>query len=115
METTKPLGEKLAYGFLAFAAVCVALFFLTRSRPPQVGTSDDVFKTVDALYTALRMEDPKKLDACEKRLHAERDAGKLPASASEHLDAIIAKARKGDWRPAAERLYAFMAAQRREK
>jgi hypothetical protein len=38
----------------------------------------------------------------------------LPAEAGDHLAGIIRKARAGRWESAAERLYEFMAAQRRE-
>ncbi len=84
------------------------------SRPPQMGTSEDVFKTVDALYTAVRSRDEKQLGECERRLQRSREAGELPAAAADSLAGIVRTARAGDWQPAAERLYDFMLAQRRE-
>jgi len=87
-------------------------YFLT--RPPQMGTSERVFNTVDALYTAVRLRDTGKVTDCERRLHEYRDAGELPADAARSLDGIIATARGGDWNGATERLYEFMLAQRRE-
>ena len=78
-----------------------------------MGADDDVFKTVDALFTAVNMKDEAKLAQCERRLHAYRDAGKLPKSSAEYLDGVIAKARAGSWDSATERLYEFMLAQRR--
>jgi hypothetical protein len=70
-------------------------------------------RTVDALFTAVTARDEKLLAQCEQRLHAYRDAGKLPQSAARHLDGVIATARAGSWRPAAERLYSFIQRQRR--
>ncbi len=99
-------------GLAAIAVLLVALRYFT--QPPQMGVDDDVFKTVDALYTAVRMKDEVKLGQCEQRLHAHRDAGKLPESPAAFLDGIIAKARSGKWDSATERLYDFMLAQRRE-
>jgi hypothetical protein len=93
--------------------VGVILYFALRS-PPQMGTSAEVFNTVDALYTAVRNEDEKRLGECELRLRGYREAGKLPPDAAKALDAIITKARSGKWRPAAESLYEFMKGQRRE-
>ncbi len=84
------------------------------SRPPQMGTSEDAFQTVDALYTAVRSRDEARLGQCEQRLKAYREAGKLPAAAADSLDAIVRTARGGGWEPATRTLYDFMLAQRRE-
>lgn len=91
---------------------CVLAYFLTRL--PQMGTSERVFNTVDALYTAVRMHDEAKVTDCERRLHEYRDAGEIPPDAARSLDGIIATARGGNWDGATERLYEFMLAQRRE-
>ena len=84
------------------------------TRPPQMGADEEVFRAVDALYTAVTARNEKLLRDCEERLKGLRESGKLPTSAGEHLDRIIAMARSGQWQPAAERLYRFMYAQRRE-
>jgi hypothetical protein len=83
-------------------------------KPPQMGSDEETFATVDALFTAVTARDVQKLAECERRLHELRDAGKLPKDAAEHLDGIMRKARGGGWESAAERLYAFMREQRRE-
>jgi hypothetical protein len=110
-------GSRQRLVWIAFGVFVVGgaglLFFLFRP-PPQMGADADVFKTVDALYTAVRMKDEAKLSQCETRLHGYREAGKLPKAAADHLDGVIAKARGGGWQSAAERLYEFMLAQRRE-
>jgi hypothetical protein len=121
MATTEALADrdtrtrvaKWVLGGLAVLAVAGAVLAY-RGTPPQMGTDEDVFNTVDALYTAVRNHDAKRLAECETRLKAYRAAGKLPADAAESLDAVIAKARAGSWEAAAARLYDFMKAQRRE-
>jgi len=102
----------LALGLLAVGAVVVLVINLT--RPPQMGADEKVFNTVDALFTAVTARDQKLLGQCEQRLNALRDTGKLPEDASDYLKGIIARARDGHWQSAAERLYGFMQAQRRE-
>jgi hypothetical protein len=120
VETTEPAERASArgrVGLIVFgvivAGVVAAVVWGLRS-PPQIGTDHDVFNTVDALFTAVTARDEKRLGECEERLRGYREAGKLPADAADELDAIIRKARSGSWQSAAERLYSFMQAQRRE-
>jgi hypothetical protein len=104
----------IVVSFVAGSAVVLAAALFGWGRPPQMGADDEVFTSVDALFTAVTARDENRLGQCEQRLHALQDAGKLPATAAGHLDGIITTARAGRWRPAAERLYDFMAAQRRD-
>ncbi len=99
-------------GLTAIVAVVVLLQSL--KSPPQIGTDEEVFATVDALFTALTSRDDSRLDDCEERLLAFREADQLPAKAAEYLDAVIQQARSGQWEAAAKRLYDFMYRQRRE-
>jgi hypothetical protein len=79
---------------------------------PQIGADPEAMKTVDALFTAVTSKDERRLTDCEERLRAHEEAGRLPAAAARRLDAVIARARGGEWRPAAETLYSFIRAQR---
>jgi hypothetical protein len=99
----------------ALAAV-VGIFFLVQAfkAPPQIGMDEEAFATVDALFTALTSRDESRLDVCEERLLALREAQRLPATAADYLDAVIDQARSGQWEPAAKRLYDFMYRQRRD-
>ena len=107
--------RRVAWAMLGVLAVGLTMAVLLSLRsPPQMGASEEVFHTVDALYTAVRNRDDKQLAACEARLRGQRDAGQLPADSAAHLDGIIARARGGGWQAAAERLYDFMLAQRRD-
>lgn len=106
---------RVAWAVLGVLAVGVVVALVLSLRtPPQMGPDAEVFDTVDALFTAITARDEKRLGECEARLRAHRDAGKLPPKAAAHLDDIVAAARKGKWASASERLYDFMAAQRRD-
>jgi hypothetical protein len=97
------------------AVVAVVVFLVQAFKaPPQIGTDEEVFATVDALFTALTSRDDNRLDHCEDRLLALREANQLPEKAADHLDAVIEQARSGQWEPAAKRLYEFMYRQRRD-
>lgn len=115
MKTKNKVTPKRAIKVAAVGAVALVLgaAFLG-GRPPQMGADEEVFRTVDALFTAVTARDAKLLGQCEQRIHAYRDAGKLPAASSDYLDGIIQTARADRWRPAAERLYDFMRVQRRD-
>lgn len=109
---TRRRAAGIALAFLV--VVGLILLALQLRSAPQIGADPEVFKTVDALFTAVTSKNTKQLSECEQRLHALKDSGKLPRSASDYLDALIAKARAGSWRGAAEELYGFMQAQRRQ-
>ena len=103
----------IAAGIIALAGLLVC-WFVWWTTPPQMGADEAVFAAVDALFTAVTARDEKLLGQCERRLHALKDAGKLPADASDYLDGIVQKAHAARWESAAERLYEFMKTQRRE-
>ena len=98
-------------GLLVVGVVLVALGL---RRPLQMGADDRAFRTVDALYTAVRSKNLDRLGECDRRLREHRDSGRLPAAAADYLDGIVRDARAERWQAAAERLYDFMIAQRRE-
>jgi len=92
----------------------VTVWFYWPSKPVQMGADEDVFETVDALFTAITAHDEKLLSQTEQRLNGFKNNGKLPANAAAYLEAVIKDARGGDWQSAAEDLYWFMKGQRRE-
>jgi|SRR5205807_6897223 len=102
----------LTTGFVCLAVVLLVCWFLW-TRPPQMGEDTEVFKAVDALFTAVTARDEKLLAQCAQRLRAYQEAGTLPDEAGAYLDAIIQSAAAGRWKPAAQRLYEFMRAQHR--
>ena len=97
---------------VGLVVVCAGLYWFR--VPPQMGASEEVFDSVDALFTAVTAHDEKRLADCEKRLMGYAETGKLTAPAWKYLDGIIQKARGGGWQSAAESLYDFMLVQRRE-
>jgi hypothetical protein len=98
-------------GLIVVGVVIVAVGF---RRPPQMGADERAFRTVDALYTAVRARNLARVMECEQRLRGHRESGRLPAAAADHLDAIVGDAKAERWQVAAERLYEFMTAQRRD-
>lgn len=80
-----------------------------------MGADEEVFRTVDALFTAVTARDEQLLTQGEQRLRAFQEARKLPDRAAHYLQGVIQKARQGHWQPAAESLYDFMQVQRRER
>lgn len=108
-------GRRLVQIVCGLAAVAAVVFLVQRFKaPPQIGTDEEVFTTVDALFTALTSRNDTRLKDCETRLRAFRDENRLPPKAANHLDSVIQEARSGKWEPAARRLYDFMYRQRRE-
>src|SRR5436190_16261658 len=88
---------------ILIVVVSVRVWFGLRSQP-QLPASDEVFKTVDALFTAVTARDEQRLAACEERLNRFLSGGDLPASAAKRLNSVIATARAGQWEPAAHKL-----------
>ena len=101
-----------AVGLIASVAICVAAWVLW--PVPQIGPDDDVMRSVDALFTAITSKSEKRLELCRAKLQAHEQAGKLPPPAASRLTAIVRRAQGGEWQPAAEALYSFIKAQRRE-
>jgi hypothetical protein len=116
MAAISEIGRRRIVGVIGGGlALGVGLVLLVAwSRAPQIGPDEAVFRSVDALFTAVAARDLPRLEACERRLHDHRAAGRLPPAAADALDAIVAQARSGAWQSAAERLYDFMKAQRRD-
>src|SRR5207247_2125629 len=78
-------------------AVAAVWFWSSRRPPPQLPPSEEVFKTVDALFTAVTAHDPERLSACEQRLKAYNERGELSAPAWKRLQTIIANSHAGQW------------------
>ena len=110
MQRRTCILASLAVGVAAVLGVA----FVGCGRPPQMGADEEVFSAVDALFTAVTARDEKLLGQCEQRLRTLKDAGKLPPDAATYLDDVIRKAHAGRWQAAAEKLYTFMMAQRRD-
>lgn len=107
-----PRRLSIGIGIVSLLLIGVSIYWLWPT--PQLGADEEVFRTVDALFTAVTGRNEKALFQCEKRLHVYRDDGKLPTPAADTLDAVITQARSGRWESAAVRLYDFIRAQRGE-
>ncbi|HEY2412340.1 MAG TPA: hypothetical protein VGI40_08870 [Pirellulaceae bacterium] len=111
MNTTR----KTIITIFAILAVVLAIrcWFSLHSQP-QLKPSDEVYNTVDALFTAITAHDQARLTMCEQRLTQYESAGQIPAAAAKRLTTVINSARAGQWDSAAQSLYEFIQAQRRE-
>ncbi len=107
-------GRRLAFLWGVPAIVVLAILIGNMRSPPQLKADEEVFNTVDALFTALTSRDHDRLDECERRLLEYRESGKLSAKPARLLDGVIQQARAENWEPAAQRLYVFMYGQRGE-
>jgi len=106
---------KITVSLVAILLTAAAVWqWSSRRPPPQLPPRDEVFKTVDALFTAVTAHDLERLSACEQRLKAYNERGELPAPAWQRLQTIIASSHAGQWDSAAHALYAFMQGQRRD-
>jgi hypothetical protein len=110
-----PPRNQLAIAILGLVLIAIAArtYFGFRSAP-QLPASDEIYNTVDALFTAVTAHDSQCLASCQQRLEAYKDRGSLPAAAAQRLDRIIALANSGDWTAAAHQLYDFIQAQQRK-
>jgi hypothetical protein len=103
----------LVVALVTATAGVVGLAWWWRRLPPQLPDDPAVFKTVDALWTAVLSRDPRAVEACQHRLAAYRQAGRLPPAAAQRLDRVIGRAQAGAWEAAAQDLYPFMFQQQR--
>jgi len=106
--------KRVTLAAAAASLVLLVCWFVWWGKPPQIGADKEAIQTVDALFTAFTSRNTARLAQCEERLHALRDAGELPPNAADYLDGLIKTARGGNWQGAAQKLFNFMKAQRRE-
>src|SRR3954447_21608109 len=93
---TRDRAVLAALAVLAVIGACLLVWGLWPY--PSLGADEEVYRTVDALFTAVTARNEKLISQCEQRLHGYRSAGKLPVAAARQLDGIIASARGGSWR-----------------
>ncbi len=86
MARKRTARAALVAACLAVLALALGAGFLGCRRTPQLGADEEVYRAVDALFTAVTARDEKLLGDCERRLHAHRDAGRLRGAAARELD-----------------------------
>lgn len=113
MENNADRYRKFAVGAGGVLAVIILAFMVwSRLPPPQLETDEQVFNTVDALFTALTARDRTRLGECERRLNEYHENGKTSDAVAAALDGIMQQAHDGAWEPAAKKLYRFILGQR---
>ncbi|QDV35137.1 hypothetical protein [Tautonia plasticadhaerens] len=110
-------GEAIVTGRLAIRAAAAVLCLAAIAgcgRAPAMGPDEDAFTTIDALYTAVSLQDPGQLERNAATLDQLNQADRLPDAAHDALTGMIAEARGGDWESARQALRDFMLDQRPE-
>ena len=108
-----PVRRSAHRAWSTIAAMLWAALVAGCSATPQMGPDREVFSTIDALFTAVSLREPSRVDRCAETLETLHDEGKLPGAAFEALEAIIDRAEDGDWESSQADLRRFMLAQRR--
>jgi hypothetical protein len=62
--------------------------------------SPRTYQYATSLYAICNREDAAKLDEVAQQIATDRDTGDLSARQADWLDAIVASARAGEWKPA---------------
>ena len=109
METT----SKMTMRRIATATALLWAALICGCGEAQMGADPATFKAVDALYTAVSLREPARVDRCVTTLVSLRDAGKLESGPLEALEGIAAEAKSGSWESAQSRLGRFMRGQTR--
>jgi hypothetical protein len=89
----------------------LAVVILVGCGPPQIGTDEHTYNTVDALYTAVCAKRPDLVDQCERELTELKKDKRIPEAAHARLAAIIQETRDDHWTSASQRLSKFMEGQ----
>lgn len=94
------------------ALVVIAFQVWARWPTPQMPTDEQVFTTVDALFTAVTAHDATRLSECDERLKSYHADGRISDAVAARLSGVVQQAHAGEWEPAARTLYDFILAQR---
>ena len=101
------LNSALAWLLLLVVAGC--------GRPAQMGASDEVLSSVDALYTAVASRRPELLEQSAAKIEALHTSGELADAPYRQIKTYIDEARAGKWESAIRQLHEFIRGQRRAK
>lgn len=110
--------KKSVRASVAAAAVCALVItaaYWSWTSTPQLAPSDEVYASVDALFTAVTARRAELVAQCETELASLQREGKIPQPAWQRLSRAIALAKSENWEPAAKDLYRFIERQRRSK
>ena len=99
--------------FYRAMAVAASALLIQGCGEVQMGADPAVFKAVDALYTAVSLREPDRVDHCMASLTTLRDSAALDREPFDALDRIASEARSGSWESAQSRLARFMRGQTR--
>ncbi len=105
--------SKRISGSAALLLGVILSFSTVGCSTPQVLNNEEVFTSLDALWTAVTSQKLERLQSASDRLQELRDSGDLSESGWNAISPIIEQASSGQWEPAARRLKKFIRAQRK--
>ena len=82
------------------------------SGVPQLKYDDQVFRSLDAMFTAVTARSNSKLNDCGHRLETLHDEGRIPEAAWNRISKCRELAHRGEWDTAARSLYQLIESQR---
>lgn len=97
----------------AVALLLIITLTISGCSTPQVLGNEEVFSSVDALWTAVTSRKEDRLQSASEKLQELRQSGELSEAGWNALEPIIQQASAGEWEPAAKRLKRFIRAQRK--
>lgn len=100
--------NRIAIGASLVAIGILAYWLVWGRAVPQMGTSQEAFTAVDALFTAINARDEALLARCEQHLHSLAEKGHITDAGAARLNDIVTQARAGQWPRSAQRLYHFV-------
>lgn len=109
---SKPSSAEYS-SLLTALLVLSAMFASPGCSTPQVLGDEEVFTSLDALWTAVTSRKVDRLQDVTNRLIDLRDTGKLSPSGWKALEPILQSAFEEEWESAAKRLKKFIRAQRK--
>lgn len=93
----------------------IGLTYWAWTDTPQLADDDDVYASLDALFTAVTARREPLIVNCESKLVVLHSEGKIPEQAWTRISHVIELAKAGQWESSARELYRFIERQKRTK
>ena len=90
------------------AVVTIAFAYWAWTATPKLQPSDEVYTSLDALFTAVTAHKSPMVETSATRLDALHREGKIPDPAWKRITRVIDLAKDGQWESSAKSLYQFI-------
>lgn len=94
-------------------SLLIGLTYWAWTDTPQLADDDDVYASLDALFTAVTARREPLIVNCESKLVVLHSEGKIPEQAWTRISHVIELAKAGQWESSARELYTFIERQKR--